>query len=59
MKLSSKVTFSDEKVKKAFLELSGSNEKKIYDWLVRAFKDIEIMLFVEYGFRKDLFLRNT
>lgn len=41
MKPSSKVTFSDEKVKKAFLELSKSNEKKIYDWLIRVFNDIE------------------
>jgi|TARA_Y100000310_G_C20430317_1_gene691154 mRNA-degrading endonuclease RelE of RelBE toxin-antitoxin system len=41
MKLPSKVRFSDEKVKKAFLELNKSNEKNVYAWLVRAFKDIE------------------
>jgi len=42
MKLSSKVRFTDEKTQKAFEELLKSNsEKKIYDWLTRAFKDIE------------------
>ena len=43
MKLLSKVKFSDEKVKKAFEESSKSisNEKKVYEWLIRAFKDIE------------------
>ena len=43
MKLSSKVRFANKKVKEAFEELANSNtdEKKIYEWLVRAFKDIE------------------
>ena len=42
MKLQSKVKFTDEKTQKAFEELLKSNsEKKIYDWLTRAFKDIE------------------
>ncbi|MBT4165895.1 hypothetical protein HOE04_02545 [archaeon] len=43
MKLPSKVRFRDNKIQKAFEELlkSHSDEKKIYNWLVRAFKDIE------------------
>ncbi len=41
MRLSSKVKFSDRKVKEAFLHLNTSNEKNIYNWLIRAFKDIE------------------
>lgn len=41
MKLPSKVKFGDEKVKKAFIELSKSDENKVYSWLIRAFKDIE------------------
>jgi len=41
MKLPSKVKFADEKVKEAFSELSKVGESKIYNWLVRAFKDIE------------------
>lgn len=41
MKLPSKVKFTDAKVKKAFFELSECNESKVYDWLVRAFRDIE------------------
>lgn len=43
MKLPSKVKFKDEKVKKAFEELTklASDEKKVYEWLIRAFKDIE------------------
>ena len=43
MKLSSKIRFTDNKTQKAFEELliSHSDEKKIHDWLVRAFKDIE------------------
>ncbi len=43
MKLPSKVKFIDEKTKKAFEELSTGNidERKIYQWLIRAFKDLE------------------
>ena len=43
MKLPSKVKFSDEKIKKAFDELTKSttDEKRMYKWLIRAFKDIE------------------
>lgn len=42
MKLPSKVRFTDKKTQKAFEELLKSNsEKKIYNWLTRAFKDIE------------------
>ena len=42
MKLPSKVKFTDNKTQKAFEELLKSNsEKKIHDWLIRAFKDIE------------------
>lgn len=43
MKVSSRVQFADEKVKKAFLELkeAKSNEKELYEFLIRAFNDIE------------------
>ena len=41
MKLPSKVKFADENVKEAFEELSELGESKVYNWLVRAFKDIE------------------
>jgi len=43
MILPSKVRFSDEKTKKSFEESlnTSSNGKKIRDWLIRAFKDIE------------------
>ncbi len=41
MKLPSKIKFSDKKVQKAFHELTKTNETKIQDWLIRAFKDIE------------------
>lgn len=41
MKLPSKIKFSEEKVKKAFVELFTSGEKKLYAQLIRAFKDIE------------------
>ena len=41
MKLPSKVRFSDQKVKGAFEDLVNSNEKKVFNWLIRAFKDIE------------------
>jgi len=41
MRLSSKIRFADGKVKKAFEELSELGESKMYNWLVRALKDIE------------------
>jgi len=43
MKLSSRIQFADEKVKNAFYELENAkgDEKQLYDWLVRAFNDIE------------------
>ncbi|MBI2653564.1 hypothetical protein HYX02_02010 [Candidatus Woesearchaeota archaeon] len=41
MKLPSKIQFADEKVKKAFEELSHSDERGLYNWLVQAFKNIE------------------
>ncbi|MBU2633629.1 MAG: type II toxin-antitoxin system RelE/ParE family toxin [Nanoarchaeota archaeon] len=43
MNLPSKVKFFDEKLKKAFEELQKGKgeEKKLYEWLERAFKDIE------------------
>jgi mRNA-degrading endonuclease RelE of RelBE toxin-antitoxin system len=39
----SKIQFADNKVRKAFEELkvSDKQEKDLYDWLVRAYKDIE------------------
>ena len=43
MKLPSKVRFADKKVQKVFEGLTNSNKNqiKIYDWLIRAFGDIE------------------
>jgi Txe/YoeB family toxin of Txe-Axe toxin-antitoxin module len=43
MKLPSKVKFSDKKVQEAFENLANStpDEKKVYEWLLRAFDDIE------------------
>ena len=43
MKLPSKVRFADKKIQKAFEELINShkNQKRIYDWLIRAFQDIK------------------
>ena len=47
MKLASKVKFIDKNIHKAFEELRNGNadERKMYDWLVRAFKDIEVNAF--------------
>jgi len=43
MKLPSKIQFVDEKTKKAFLELENTkgDERQLYEFLGRAFKDIE------------------
>lgn len=43
MILPSKIQFADEKVKDAFetLKNSSGEEKQLYAWLARAFKDIE------------------
>ena len=42
MKLPSEIRFKDEKIKKAFLDLDNITEnKKIKQWLLRAFKDIK------------------
>ena len=43
MKLPTKVRFADEKIKQAFEQLLNrkGDERKLYDWLVRAFNDIE------------------
>ncbi len=56
MKLSSKVKFLDIKLKKAFEELKESkdNEKQLYEWLVRAFKDIEANAFCGIQIPKKL-----
>ncbi|MBI3051620.1 hypothetical protein HYY74_04120 [Candidatus Woesearchaeota archaeon] len=43
MKLPTKIRFADQKLKEAFEKLKEGkgDEKQLYDWLVRAFKDIE------------------
>ncbi|MDP2974152.1 MAG: hypothetical protein Q8N60_03815 [Candidatus Diapherotrites archaeon] len=43
MKLQSKIVFADDKIKKAFEELLGgkTEDKQLYEFLTRAFKDIE------------------
>ncbi len=43
MKLPTKVRFADEKLKQAFEQLKDGkgDEKELYNWLIRAFKDIE------------------
>lgn len=47
MKKPSKIRFVDENLKKAFKELKNSKteDRKLYRWLVRAFKDIEENVF--------------
>ena len=43
MKLPSKLKFTDSKIRQAFEKLSNGNteERQLYDWLLRAFEDIE------------------
>ncbi|MBI4159265.1 hypothetical protein HY500_03325 [Candidatus Woesearchaeota archaeon] len=43
MNLPSKVKFADERLQKAFeqLEQGKGDERKLYEWLIRAFEDIE------------------
>ncbi len=43
MKIPSKVKFCEDKLQKAFekLEVSKNEEREMYKWLLRAFKDIE------------------
>ena len=43
MRLQSKIQFANDKVSKAFHQLKDGNESKrrLYEWLIRAFKDIE------------------
>lgn len=43
MKLPSKIKFADEALRKAFEQLKEGKgeERRLYDWLVRAFNDIE------------------
>jgi len=60
MKLSSKIKFANNKIKKAFEELlkSHSHEKKIHNWLIRAFKDIEENAFCGIQIPKRLIPQN-
>ena len=60
MKLPSKVRFTDKKTQKAFEELlkAHSDEKKIYNWLIRAFKDIEENAFCGIQIPKRLIPKN-
>ena len=60
MKLSSNIRFKDEKIKKAFEELlkSHSDEKKIHNWLIRAFEDIEDNAFCGIQIPKRLIPKN-
>jgi Txe/YoeB family toxin of Txe-Axe toxin-antitoxin module len=59
MKLSSEIKFADEKLKKAFEQLreSKGDEKALYGWLVRAFKDIESNAFCGIQIPKKLIPR--
>ena len=43
MKLPSKLKFTDSKIRQAFEKLSNGNteERQLYDWLLRAFEEIE------------------
>ena len=47
MKLASKVKFADKKIQEAFeaLRKGNTDERKMYNWLVRALKDIEVNAF--------------
>ena len=42
-KMKSEITFTDEKIQAAFEKLkeSKTEDKKLYDWIVRAFEDLE------------------
>jgi mRNA-degrading endonuclease RelE of RelBE toxin-antitoxin system len=59
MKLSSRVQFADEKLKNAFdgLRLGTSEEIKLYEFLVRAFTDIEKDAFCGIQIPKNLIPR--
>jgi len=43
MEIASEITFGDEKIKKAYLELESKKfqERQLKEWLDRAFKDLE------------------
>jgi len=56
MKLPSKIIFADEKVKKAFekLKKGKTEDTQLYEFLVRAFKDIEENAFCSIRISKKL-----
>ena len=56
MKLPSKITFADDKIKKAFEKLNEgkTEDKQLYEFLVRAFKDIEENAFCGIRISKKL-----
>ena len=56
MKLPSKITFADDKLKKAFEKLKDgkTEDTKLYEFLVRAFKDIEENAFCGIRIQKRL-----
>lgn len=59
MKLSSRIQFVNKKVKKAFLSLKDSkgDERELYEFLVRAFNDIEENAFCGIQIPKKLIPR--
>ena len=56
MILPSQVRFTDERLKKAFegLQSGKDHERKLYDWLVRAFQDIKENAFCGIQIPKNL-----
>jgi len=56
MKLPSKITFAEDKLKKAFEKLKDgkTEDTKLYEFLVRAFKDIEENAFCGIRISKKL-----
>jgi len=60
MKLPSKIKFVDEALKEAFEQLKEGKgeERKLYDWLVRAFNDIEQNAFCGIQIPKE-YLQNV
>lgn len=55
--MKSEIKFIDEKLKEAFISLKNSKleDKKLFEWLNRAFEDIENNVFCGIQVRKKLF----
>ncbi len=56
-KVKSKIVFADEKIQKALEKLKNSKteDKKLYQWIIRAFEDLEENAFCGIQIPKKLF----